>query len=358
MFSLRPSLDTCQVCDSFSTQTAAESDPGKKAQLQSEWDLHKTKAQHAYRQLAEDTMYAKSNHDVVLLSFDLQQTLPTPQLTTNIVFYKRQLWTYNLGIHNGGTGERSAYMWHEGTAARGSTEIGSCLLRHVRSMSISASRLILYSDSCGGQNRNVHLLCLYLHIVGNPNLPFDVIDHKFMVPGHSYLPNDRDFGIIEQAKRRHQQIYTPQEWYDLVRNACHTNPFSVVEMTSADFVAIKELKKLIVNRKEDTVGRSVDWMSIRWIQVQKDAPLKFRFRRSLNELEAWKEVDLRRKTKGRPSDLGRFSLNTVYSGPRTLNTNKVQDILSMLDFIPPIHHDFYQQLLTGDINSESDEDEE
>ena len=345
------------MCDSFNSQTTAESDAGKKSQLQCEWDLHKIKAQHAYHQLKEDSMYAKSNQDVVLLSFDLQQTLPTPQLTTNVMFYKRQLWTYNFGIHNGGTDERSAYMWHEGIAARGSTEIGLCLLRHVSSMSTSASHLILYSDSCGGQNRNANLLCLYLHVVANPDLPFDVIDHKFMVPGHSYLPNDRDFGIIEQAKRRHQQIYTPHEWYDLVRNACHTNPFSVVEMTSKDFKSIKELKKLIVNRKEDTVGRAVDWMSIRWIQVKKDAPLKFRFRRSLNELEAWKEVDLKRKAKGRPADLGRFSFTTAYSGPRTLNTNKVQDILSMLDFIPPIHHDFYHELLSGDVSTDSESEE-
>ena len=44
------------------------------------------KAKHACHQLAEDMAYVKSNHDV-LLSFDLQQTLPTPQLTMNIVFY-------------------------------------------------------------------------------------------------------------------------------------------------------------------------------------------------------------------------------------------------------------------------------
>ena len=118
-----------------------------------------------------------------------------------------------------------------------------------------------------------------------------------------------------------------------------------------------EMKKLIVNRKEDTVGRAVDWMSIRWIQVKKDAPLKFRFRRSLNELEAWKEVDLKRKAKGRPADLGRFSFTTAYSGPRTLNTNKVQDILSMLDFIPPIHHDFYHELLSGDVSTDSESEE-
>ena len=36
------------------------------------------KAKRACHQLAGDTMYAKSKHDVVVLSIDLQQTLPTP----------------------------------------------------------------------------------------------------------------------------------------------------------------------------------------------------------------------------------------------------------------------------------------
>lgn len=265
-FSLpRPRSDTCRVCDSFKVKVDAAQNEQAKLQLQGEWDLHKARAQNAYHQLKEDTLYAKSNPQVLLLSFDLQQTLPTPQLTTNVVFYKRQLWTYNFGVHTGGTDERFAYMWHEGIAARGSTEIGSCLYRHLSTISTHATHLILYSDSCGGQNRNIHLLCLYLHIVGNHSLPFDVIDHKFMVPGHSYLPNDRDFGVIEQARRRRQQIYTPSEWYELVRSACRTSPFTVVEMSSENFVAIKELTKLITNRKVDTLGRTVDWFSIRWI---------------------------------------------------------------------------------------------
>lgn len=28
------------------------------------------------------------------------------------------------------------------------------------------------------------------------------IDHKFMVSGHSFLPNDRDFGIIENLQKK------------------------------------------------------------------------------------------------------------------------------------------------------------
>lgn len=124
-----------------------------------------------------------------------------------------------------------------------------------------------------------------------------------MIPGHSYLPNDRDFGVIEQAKRHHPQINIPQEWHELVHTSCHSNPFRVIQMETKDFVAIMELQKCVINRK-DIAGRSIDWFSIRWIQVRKEDPLKFRFRRSLKELEAWKQVDLRRKSKGRPSNIG------------------------------------------------------
>ena len=88
-------------------------------------------------------------------------------------------------------------------------------------------------------------------------------------------------------------------------------------MTTDNFVAIKELKKLVVNHKEDTTRRAVNWFSIRWIQVRKEDPLKFRSRRSINELEVWKEVDLHahQKSEGRPPDIGKFSIPKAYPGP-------------------------------------------
>ena len=117
-----------------------------------EWDLHKAKAERAYQQLKEDIALSRSSSNVELLTFDFEQSLPTPVLTTNIVFYKRQLWTYNVGIHDGKTGGACTHMFHEGTVSRGSHEIGSCVLKHLREMKTDAKHLILYSDSCGGQN--------------------------------------------------------------------------------------------------------------------------------------------------------------------------------------------------------------
>ncbi len=40
---------------------------------------------------------------------------------------------------------------------------------------------------------------------------FDHIDQKFAEPGHSFLPNDRDFGLIEKRERKLDRFFLPQD---------------------------------------------------------------------------------------------------------------------------------------------------
>ena len=274
----RPRTDTCKVCDEMKVKVDAESDPTTKQRLKGEWDLHKRRAERAYQQLKEDTALAKSSSDVDTITFDLEQSLPTPVLTTNIVFYKRQLWTYNLGIHDCKTSKAYMHMWHKATASRGSQEVASCLHRHFKSNRSTAKQLIAFSDACGGQNRNINMVCMWLHVVASNEYPYTLVDHKFMVSGHSYLPNDRDFGCIETARRRQEHIFIPDDCYDLVERARRTNPFTVVRMTCTDFISVNRLTENITNRKKDMHGDKVEWLRMRWIRVEKDKPYQFSYR--------------------------------------------------------------------------------
>ena len=106
-----PRTDTCKICDEFKVQVDAEKDPDNHQQLVLQWDVHKIRAESAYQSLREDTALAKSFNDIEMFTFDLQQALATPLLTTNVVFYKRQLWTYNLGVHDCKTDRGHMYMW-------------------------------------------------------------------------------------------------------------------------------------------------------------------------------------------------------------------------------------------------------
>ena len=44
-------------------------------------------------------------------------------------------------------------------------------------------------------------------------------------------------------------MYTPQDWYDLIRSARRKNAFAVSEMESHDFVSVSKIKESITNRK-------------------------------------------------------------------------------------------------------------
>ena len=182
-----------------------------------------------------------------MFTFDLQQSLPTPKLSTNVVFYKRQLWTYNFGIHECASEKGYMYVWPECNGSRGSQEIASCLLKHFTMANSQAHHLIVYSDACGGQNRNINIACFWLYIVANPRFSYTSVDHKFMISGHSYLPNDRDFGSIEKENRKTQHIFIPDDWCTLIQNARHKNPFVVTKMSTNDFSSINNVKSQIIH---------------------------------------------------------------------------------------------------------------
>lgn len=71
--------------------------------------------------------------------------------------------------------------------------------------------LILWSDSCGGQNRNIKLT-LMLKALLNDHPTLETIRLRFLESGHSFLPNDTDFGRIEYALKLQQRLYTPDDY--------------------------------------------------------------------------------------------------------------------------------------------------
>ncbi|GFN82082.1 hypothetical protein PoB_000858800 [Plakobranchus ocellatus] len=63
------------------------------------------------RDYENDFEASRANNGQWTIAFDSQQTLPTPHINTSVTFYSRQLWTYNLDIHNICNG--TMHMWSE-----------------------------------------------------------------------------------------------------------------------------------------------------------------------------------------------------------------------------------------------------
>lgn len=137
-------------------------------------------------------------------------------------------------------------MWPENIAKRGSDEIASIVYKHFQDNKPTVDRLIVYTDNCSGQNKNWSLICLWQQLVREGL--FKVIEHKFLVVGHTYLPCDRDFTIIEKYKRHNmKQVYTPEDWYRAVEKCKRNNPFKVIILKQENILSFKQLQSQIVN---------------------------------------------------------------------------------------------------------------
>ena len=92
--------------------------------------------------------------------------------------------------------------------------------------------LISYSEGCRAQNKNHALVYYYIDLFRRG--VFEAVEHKYMVRGHSYLENDRDFGLVEKRKRCSTALLL-QDWVPVVESANQTNPFKVKLMEQGDF---------------------------------------------------------------------------------------------------------------------------
>lgn len=359
----QPAIDTCRACDMYEMKIKQCKSTENKSKMQLEFESHKQVADEGYAQKRIDKENCSTDVSKVVLVFDLQKVLNTPSLTTNIAYYKRLLSTYNLTIRDcskdGGT---DCFMWYEAIGGRGSHEIASCLYKKILSLPESINHIITYSDTCGGQNRNINMAIMLSYVVSysEKKNSISIIDQKFLLPGHTHLECDADHARIERAKKSSRvSIMVPRDWYTFVRTVRGKSKFKVTVMTQDDFMTFSQfLRSTLIKKTLDSENEKVSWLKIRWIRYEKPfGILKFKY--SLKEDEPFRILDLRRlkrssvlQNKEKDIEL----LGRCYSEPLAINTLKKSDLLSILDLIDEDCHTFYKNLRTANEAPEVDFD--
>lgn len=172
-----PISDSYSVCDSCKF---------KDIDIPYDVRLHQAKAEQGYKLLSNAKKDSRNpDFDYCVITYDLQQAMPLPKIPTEKVFYLRQLWVYNLGFHVCNNNKGFMCMWPENIASRGACEIGSCVLKVLLTTQMVEN---------SGQNKNMVVFTLYNILVHIGK--FDEIIHSFLVPGHTFMPSDSDFGVI------------------------------------------------------------------------------------------------------------------------------------------------------------------
>uniref|UniRef100_A0A1Y1KU81 Uncharacterized protein n=1 Tax=Photinus pyralis TaxID=7054 RepID=A0A1Y1KU81_PHOPY len=344
-----PLKDTCVKCDTFKAKLNVTTDDNERQQLNTQHELHLRKAEKARESLKSDKAVCILNKSrTYAFTFDLEKALPFPTLTCSIAYYKRNMYVYNLGIHEL-TEDESGFMyaWDETISSRGAQEIGSCIRKHILNYAKNAEHVIAYSDACGGQNRNLKQCLFWLKMLAGNETNIKKIDHKFMVSGHSFLPNDRDFGLIEQyAKNRIK--YVPEDWFAIIQKCKHKNPFKLHKMVRTDFYSCDLLEKATTRRKTNTDGEPVAWLKMQWLQFRKDCPYEIFYKESLNDLLPFKKIDLLPKKKGRVADCKNIELPILHESALPISAEKKKNMEELFQFIPPIHQEYFQNVRSVD----------
>ena len=333
-----PQTDTCKVCDKFNIDIQSASNEADRSNLERQFSDHKQKASSAFQLLHHNAQRAKENPEAVhVICFDLQQALPTPKLSSSPAFYKRKLWTYNFCVHDAVSETASMFVWCETTAGRGSNDIASCILQYLKNVTVSAKTMIVFSDNCSGQNKNFNILSLWQYLVADGS--FEEIIHIFPVSGHTMMPCDRDFGDIERKLRKTKCVYTTSEYVEHIKDSRSKNRFNVTEMTADKFVNINAVASAMTKRTVTSDKQKIDFRQVSQFRFMNDKPQQVQVKLSHDDSEEWKLISFQKR--GRPVKLQDVALPPLYTGPRCVPKAKADDVKSLLPYVPPIYHEFY-----------------
>ncbi|KAJ8898049.1 hypothetical protein PR048_003409 [Dryococelus australis] len=126
-----------------------------------------------------------------------------------------------------------------GDGRKGSNEVTSMLLTDINNNNEPLDNCVLISDNCCGKNKNQtieHCLFTLVHCFH----VFKTVTYLFPVRGHSYLPNDQDFSLIDKKKQHIESVKLPEGWDSIIQESRKKqSPFSVVNIHYQDFVNMK-----------------------------------------------------------------------------------------------------------------------
>ena len=160
--------------------------------------------------------------------------------------------------------------------------------------------------------------------------------HTFLESGHSFLPNDTDFGKIEKKKNMRESIYTSSHWIKLISD-CN---FSVHNM-KGKFLNLNELLKTRTFRQSNSEGEKFNWLKLKWLKMTKLNPDQMEYRSTHDKNSTTKIYDFSSK-RNAANDQPK-TLENLYSAPVEISLEKYNDLMSLLPYVPQIYHQYFIQ---------------
>ena len=214
------------------------------------------------------------------------------------------------------------------------------LLAHTKSI---FEVLRIFCDNCAGQNKNLFVLLAALRIIHAKKL--FRIEIIFMVSGHSFLPCDQRFGVIEKKVRATDTIHIPQHYIDTIKLAT-TPPYEVITMKRDNFLDVKSLVNYVTKRATPVsfanacqLVVSCGYMEGYMIKTDYD------FQDTPQNTYRCRLMKGKKRYTVQDFNLSSLPLPVKYEQERVLNPQKVKDLQTLAQFMWPVSKNWMLSLV-------------
>lgn len=337
----RPKKDQCSLCITYK-----QGDEHTKLKLKDLYDKHNSEKTKVRELKNECKLRASTDENFVCGTFDLQQVLYLPISKEAALFYKSRLSNFNLTYYDIDSKQCKCFTWHEGISKRGSCEIATCIYKVLQSYDNNDVQFVsLYSDGCGGQNKNsIMAAMLLLMVVQSRNIK--TITLRFFESYHGQNEGDSVHSCISNAISHAGDLFMPSQLHTIFKLARRKNPYNVIPLEFNDFYNFKKLSQDL--RILPSRDNAVKWNDIMEIKVCKTNPDTL-FYKTSHLQEDYRTIELKRHKQ----NLKSVKLHCLNQEPNKLSIKKYNDLMSLCQGKTPLirvaeHKNFYKSLPHSD----------
>lgn len=238
------------------------------------------------------------------------------------------------------------FLYHEGIGGKGPNKVCSFLkipyLDDEENVSKEVTKLFIFSDGCGGQNRN-HTVVRFLCALAETRFS--------SIRGHSFLSCDRDFAVIKRVIKHYDRVNSVKQYMRLILAATNNNRFRVCLVETSNILDFK--KWWMVYYKKNTL--SIETMG-KNVPKEDKRSFKILYREFYYCQKQPGVIKVRQFIGGLLEDT--FDLNVNSKKPKPLqfpksianpvgvpiNKNKIADLKHFEQYIPSGYINFYRKI--------------
>ncbi|XP_066970858.1 uncharacterized protein [Macrobrachium rosenbergii] len=315
-----PRKDWCDICESFKFGNISKD----------EYDRHIKVKDEARREKTLDKDSASASKSV--WTMDLQAVLLCPKTMASTMNYKTKLQVHNFTLYDLKSKKGYCYIWNE-TEGDLKSEIFSHLQYHhfetIISESPNLQELVIWSDGCSYQNRNVKVANAYSALARKHGIS---IVQKYLVAGHTQMECDSMHSTIE--RKLVNDVFTERDYAVLIQCArIKPSPYIVRQMKHQDFMKMENLFFTSIRPGKKSGDPVVH--DLQGLMYQSDGTVKFRV--SFNIHSTWETL---------PHRIQNVEVKWIplFSSRLPITMRKFSDLQSMKTVMPADCYDFFDTL--------------